>query len=112
MAKIKGISVTLYERIPSDKDHFGAQQYKEQPVVVENVLVCPASHDDIVDGAGMDGRRAEYYLCLPKDDAHTWEGCRVDFFGTSWRVFGPPLSYIDANTPGSWNKRVKVERYE
>lgn len=109
---IKGVPVTLYERAPAGKDAFNAPLFEERPVTVENVLVCPVSNDDVVDAAGMDGRRAEYTLCLPKGDEHGWEGCRVDFFGRSWRVFGPPLLYIGENTPGAWNKRVRVERYE
>lgn len=112
MGLIKGIPVTLYERTPAGKDAFNAPRYEERPVTVENVLVCPVAQDDLVDSAGLDGRRGEYYLCLPKGDAHVWEGCRVDFFGKRWRVFGPTLAYIEENTPGDWNRRVRVERYE
>lgn len=111
-ALIKGIPVTLYERTPAGRDAFGAPLYEEQPVTVDNVLVCPAAQDDIVDGAGLEGRRAEYSLCLPRHDTHAWEGCRVDFFGQSWRVFGPALEYIGDLTPLDWNRRVRVERYE
>ena len=109
---IKGIPVTLYERSPAGFDAFGAPLYAESPVTVGNVLVCPVAQEDIADGAGLDGRRAEYYLCLPKGDAHAWEGCRVDFFGQSWRVFDPPLEYIEAMVPLDWNRKVRVERYE
>lgn len=111
-ALIKGIPVTLYERTPAGLDAFGALLYEEAPVTVDNVLVCPVAQDDIVDGTGLDGRRAEYILRLPKGDAHTWEGCRVDFFNQSWRVFGPPLEYIDGLVPLDWNRSIRVERYE
>lgn len=112
MGMIRGITVTLYERAQTGTDAFNAPVWEETPVPVRNVLVCPATQDDIVEAAGMDGRRAEYTLCIPKGDKHRWEGCRVDFFGESFRVFGPELMYIEKNTPGEWNKRVRVERYE
>lgn len=111
MALIKGIRVTLFERVQTGTDPFGAPVYDEVPTGVENVLVTPAAATDVIDELQLEGSRAEYELCLPKGDAHRWEGCRVDFFGQSWRVFGPPVEYIEALVPLGWNKRVRVERY-
>lgn len=112
MARIKGISVTLYERKQTGLDGFNVPIYTETPVEVENVLVCPVSASDVTDTSGMEGSHAVYELCLPKGDAHSWENCRVDFWGRSWRVFGPPQEYIEALVPLDWNRKVKVERYE
>ena len=67
---------------------------------------------DIVDALQLYGKKAVYEICIPKGDAHTWEDCRVDFFGESFRVFGIGKEYIDANIPLDWNKKYKVERYE
>lgn len=111
MGLLKGITVTLYARVQVGMDSFNAPVYRENPVPVDNVLVCPTSSSDVVDAQGMDGKRAEYELCIPKGDANSWEGCRVDFFGQSWRVFGPVLEYIEELTPLEWNRRVRVERY-
>ena len=44
--------------------------------------------------------------------SHTWQDCRVDFFGQSWRVIGLPQQGIDENIPGAWNQKWMVERYE
>ncbi|WP_418972365.1 hypothetical protein [Allofournierella sp.] len=111
-ALIKGITVTLYERTKTGADAFGAPVYTEIPVQVENVLVTPTAAADVVNDLRLYGKRAEYELCLPKGDAHIWDGCRVDFFGQSWRVFAPPVKYIEAMVPLDWNRKVKVERYE
>ncbi|WP_294526395.1 hypothetical protein [uncultured Allofournierella sp.] len=89
-----------------------APVYEETPVQVDNVLVSPASGTDVVDTLQLYGKRAEYQLCIPKGDDHQWEGCRVDFFGRSWRVFGPVEEYIESMVPLDWNKKVRVERYE
>lgn len=108
---IRGITVTLYQRTVIGKDPFGAPVYREEPVQVENVLVAPVSADAVVNELQLTGKRAEYELCLPKGDAHRWEDCRVDFFGRSWRVFGPPQQWQEELIPLDWNKKVKVECY-
>ena len=111
MALINGIPVTLYEREQTGTDDFGAPLYTETAVTVENVLVCPAGTEAVTDGLRLHGKRAEYELCLPKGDAHRWEGCTVEFFGRRWRVFGCVTEYIETNLPLGWNRKVKVERY-
>ncbi len=104
--------MTLYERTQTGTDALNAPTYTETPVEVENVLVTPVSADDVVNDLQLYGKRAEYELCLPKGDAHDWRDRRVDFFGQSWRVFGLPRTYIEANVPLLWNTKIKVERYE
>lgn len=108
---IKGIPVVLYERTQTGRDNLGDPVYGETPVTVENVLVCPAAADAIVSELQLNGHRLAYELCLPKGDGHTWEGCRVDFFGQQFRVYAPPTEYIEALIPLDWNRKVKVERY-
>lgn len=109
---IDGITVTLYERVNIGSDAFGAPVYEEHPVDVAHVLVTPVTAEDIVTDKQLYGKHTEYELCLPKDDTHNWEDCRVDFFGKSWRVFGPVREWISEQVPLRWNKKIKVERYE
>lgn len=108
---IKGIPVVLYERTPAGQDDLGETLYTETPVTVPNVLVTPATADAVVSELQLNGHRLAYELYLPKGDAHTWEGCRVEFFGQQFRVYAPPTEYIEALTPLDWNRKVKVERY-
>lgn len=108
---IKGIPVVLYERTPTGKDDLDETLYTETPVTVPNVLVTPATAEAVVSELQLNGHRLAYELCLPKGDAHTWEGCRVEFFGQRFRVYAPPTEYIEALTPLDWNRKVKVERY-
>lgn len=109
---LHGIPVTLYERTRTGADAFNAPVYSETPVTVENVLVSPVSAEAIVSDLQLYGKRAVYELCLPKGDAHNWEDCRVEFFGQSFRVFGPAQELIESLVPLDWNRKVKVERYE
>lgn len=109
---IKGIPVKLYERTLSGTDEFDHPVYTETPVIVENVLVAPASTQEILGTLNLTGKKAVYNIAIPKGDSHTWKDCRVDFFGQSWRVIGLPQQGIDENIPGSWNQKWMVERYE
>lgn len=111
MAAIRGIPVILYDRVQTGTDDFHAPVYSETPVTVENVLVCPVSTQDIITDLQLYGKRAEYELCIPKEDTHTWEDRVVDFFGQKWHTFGIPQQWQESQLPLAWNKRVKVERY-
>ena len=114
---IKGITVTLYVKsVPSGTDdvsfdEFNRPIFNETPVSVANVVVAPASSDAVINELSLSGKKLVYYLMIPKGDTHTWTDCRVSFFGADWRVFDYPEEWVDANVPGSWNRRVKVERY-
>ena len=108
---IHGTKVVLYERKISGKDGFGHPKYEETPVTVENVLVAPATTTEILDTYNVTGKKAVYNIAIPKKDNHTWQDCRVDFFGESWKVIGFPQQGIDENIPGDWNQKWMVERY-
>lgn len=108
---IKGITVTLHEKTQSGTDDFNRPIYSEVPVQVPNVVVAPVTAEAIINELSISGKHLAYYLMLPKGDRHVWEDSRVTFFGADWHVFGYPEEWVDANTPGSWNKRYKVERY-
>lgn len=109
---MKGITVTLYKAAQTGTNGFGEPIEKETPVNVDNVLVAPASAQEILDSVNLYGRKAVYTLAIPKGDKHEWENRRVDFFGEKWRVFGIPTEGIDKLIPLDWNKKVTVERYE
>lgn len=108
---IKGMPVTLYEKALVSTDPFNAPVYEEIPVVVENVLVSPASDTDMVNAMQLYGKHAVYTLAIPKGDAHNWMDTTVEFFGQKWHTFGFGVAGIDANIPLSWNKKVQVEAY-
>lgn len=108
---IQGIPVILYQTTQTGVDAFNAPVYSEEPVTVENVLVCPVTTEDIVSGVQLYGKHAVYELCIPKDDPHDWKDKVVEFFGQKWRTFGFPQRWIEENVPLSWNLKVKVERY-
>ena len=109
---IKGIRVILYEKNILGRDGFGHPVYTEIPVVVENVLVAPASTTEILDTLNLTGKKAVYNIAIPKEDNHTRQDCRVDFFDQSWKVIGLPQMGIAENIPGPWNQKWMVERYE
>ena len=112
MAKIKGITVTLYNKTLDSTDSFGDPVYTETPVEVADVLVYPASSTEILETTNLYGKKAVYTLAIPKGDTHEWEDKKVSFFGKDWHTFGIPTKGIEDNIPLRWNTKVMVERYE
>lgn len=112
MVLIKGITITLIDKVQSGQDPFGVPIYKDTEVSVENVLVSPTSSDDIVNELSLHGKKAVYTLAIPKGDNHNWEDREVIFFGKKWRTFGFVTQGIDDLIPLDWNGKVMVERYE
>ncbi len=111
MALIKGITVTLIDKVSQGEDPFGAPNYQDKEIEVENVLVMPASSDDIVNELNLTGKKAVYTLAIPKGDSHDWEDKEVRFFSQRWRTFGFVTQGIEDLIPLDWNKKVMVERY-
>ncbi|MEQ7274633.1 hypothetical protein ABQE19_04030 [Enterococcus thailandicus] len=111
MAKIKGITIVLVDKVKTGTDPFGNPIYEDQDIEVENVLVSPTSSDDIVNQMTLTGKKAVYTLGIPKGDTHDWEDKKVKFFGERWRTFGFPTEGIEDLIPLDWNKKVMVERY-
>ena len=109
---IKGITVRLITNVQIGSDPAGAPIYEEVPEDIENVLVAPASAQDVIDGTQLYGKKAVYTLGIPKTDDHVWEDQMVEFFDQRWHVFGIQQKGIDAMIPLSWNTKVMVERYD
>lgn len=108
---LKGIKVTLMARRQTGADPFGKPVFEEIPLVVDDVLVAPASDAEVLETYNLTGRKAVYTLAIPKGDTHNWEDRKVLFFGQEWHTIGMPLEGIEEMIPLRWNKKVRVERY-
>lgn len=111
MAIIKGITVYLLERIQTGTDGFNQPVYTYKRTAVDNVLVAPASSDEITDSINLYGKKAVYTLGIPKGDTHNWDNQRIEFFNETWQSFGFTIQGIEALVPLDWHKKVMVERY-
>ena len=109
---LKGIDITLYEQSSTENDAFGAPVITEHPTIIHNVIVAPASSEDVINELSLSGKHISYQLAIPKGDSHEWTGCKVEFFNKLWRVVGIPQEGIEEMIPLEWNKKVMVERYE
>lgn len=112
MGRIKGITVTLIDKVKTGQDDFGHSVFEDREIEVENVLVTPTTTDDRVNQLNLTGKVADYTLGIPKGDNHDWEDKEVLFFGQRWRTFGIPTEGIESLIPLDWNKKVTVERYD
>lgn len=112
MGKIHGIQITLIDKQVVSTDPFGSPVVKDVEILVDNVLVAPATTDDVTSQMSLTGKKISYTLGIPKGDMHDWENKEVRFFGKRWKTVGIPLEGIEELTPLEWNKKVMVERYE
>lgn len=117
MARLSGITVTLYNEIQTGVDPFGAPIIEEKPETVENVLVGEPSTDDIITSTSLYGKTISYMLAIPKGDTHDWMDKKVtwvDSYGIhTVRTFGFPITGIEANIHPSipWHMKVRCEAY-
>ena len=111
-AWIKGITVTLYEKVQTGISELNRPIYEETAEEITNVLVAPSSEQEILDTLELTGRRAVYTLGLPKGDAHDWTDKKVSFFGQDFRTIGAPVEGIEALIPLEWNRKVRCERID
>lgn len=110
---MNGITVILYDRTQTGTDPFNQPIYSEEAVSVNNVLVAPMSDEEVLQMYTLTGRKAVYQMGIPKGDEHEWTaGKKVRFFDKDWRIIGLPQEGIEHLIPLSWNKKVRVERYE
>lgn len=115
MSLIKGISITLIEKVQTETDPYKQPIFEESETTIEDVLVDEPSTDDIQNALTMYGKRISYVLAIPKGDTHSWEDTEVilpEPFAGRYRTIGVPIARIEANIPDviRWNKRVKIER--
>lgn len=112
MSRIKGMAVTLINKIQTGTDPFGHPVYTERRTTVNNVLVSPISSAEILDALNLTGKKVVYNLAVPKGDKNTWKDQKVEFFGRTWQVVGFPKRGIDENIPLDWNEIWMVADYE
>ena len=112
MAKIHGIQITLIDKQVVSTDPFGSPVVKNVEITIDNVIVAPATTEDVTSQMSLTGKKISYTIGIPKGDTHDWENKEVRFFGKRWKTVGIPLEGIEELIPLGWNKKVMVERYE
>ena len=109
---IHGIPIELAVKVQTGTDSYNRPVYDITWVAVDNVLIGQPSTEEITDELNLSGKRLDYLLGIPKGDTHDWEDTQVRFFGQVYETIGAPTQGIESMIPLSWNKKVKVMRYE
>jgi hypothetical protein len=109
---IHGIPIELAVKVQTGTDSFNRPVYDTEWVTVDNVLIGQPSTEEITDELNLSGKRLDYLLGIPKGDTHDWEDTQVRFWGQVYQTIGAPTQGIESMIPLSWNKKVKVMRYE
>lgn len=108
---LHGIPVVLHQRIQTGTNSLNEPVFKTEPVTVENVLVYPATADDVTNTQQIYGKRASYTVGIPKGDAHQWEDAVIEFFGRKWHTVGIVQYGISDLVPLEWNGKIIVETF-
>lgn len=77
---LKGITVILVDETEESEDPFGQPVTVKEEIAVDNVLVAPASTDDVTAEMSLTGKKIVYELAIPKGDSHTWANRQVKFW--------------------------------
>ena len=109
---MRGVTITLYTKVQTGVDAFNRPVYEDVATTVDNVLIGEPTTEDVINELNLTGKHLAYTLAIPKGDAHEWNDRKVEFFGEVFRTYGEPTQGIEHLIPLSWNKKVKVERYE
>ena len=112
MGKIHGIPIILIDKQVVSTDPFGSPIVEDVEITIDNVIVAPATTEDVTNQMSLTGKKISYTIGIPKGDTHDWEEKEVRFFGKRWKTVGIPLEGIESMMPLEWNKKVMVERYE
>lgn len=111
---IHGITIQLMVKTQTGTDTLNRPVYSEVPVDIEDVLVGQPEAEYPISDLNLSGKKAEYWLGIPKGDTHEWTDAKVilpEPFAGTYRVVGFPIAGIEENIPLRWNKKVKVEKY-
>ena len=112
---MKGVTVTLKQKIPNGTDPFGQPIYETAEIQVNDVLVGEPSSNDIVNVQTLYGKRVAYTLAIPKGDVNTWYKGQVVLpapWNAAFNVIGDFTAGIEENIPTRWNKKVHLERID
>lgn len=109
---MRGVTIILYDKVQAGVDAFNRPVYEDVATTVDNVLIGEPTTEDVINELNLTGKHLAYTLAIPKGDTHEWNDRKVEFFGEVFRTYGEPTQGIEYLIPLSWNKKVKVERYE
>lgn len=112
MQLLRGTAVQLGVKTKTGEDSFGADVFTTEYVTVGNVLVGEPTSEEIASELALSGKRLQYVLGIPREDAHEWEDTTVIIFGKTFRTAGGVIRGISENIPGPWDKKIRVVRYE
>lgn len=105
---IRGETVIVECKVPNGTDAYSKALYDTAELEVHDVLVCPVSAGDVIDGNRPDGARVRYRLHFPKTYIGKLDGLRVKVRDEWLDIIGSPRRYTAENTPGKWNMEAEA----
>lgn len=79
---------------------------------VDGLLFDPGSTSDVAQAMNMRGVEVDAEFHFPKSYTASLRGCSIAYADHTYKVIGNPQPYMDANTPGPWNRPVQVREVD
>lgn len=106
---LASVSVDVLRDVAGERDaHGNATQSTTTTKTVDGVIPQPGATSDL-EASRPDGVSVAVTFHFPKAYTASLRGCRIRYAGREFRVIGDPQPYLDANTPGEWNRPVECE---
>lgn len=105
---ISSESVEVIQRVEVGTDRYGAVIYEDEVNGVSNVIPQPGATENL-DETRPEGVTADMTFHFPKTYTESLKGARIRYREREYSVIGDPQPYLDANTPGDWNRAVETE---
>lgn len=110
MPLITGQTVTVQSQATTGVDELNNPVTAWQDeATVHDVLVAPASTDDLTGSIRPQGDEVVLVAHFPRTYTASLRGRRVVVDGTTYDVVGDPRPYQPANTPGRWDRPVHLK---
>ncbi|MCD8211913.1 MAG: hypothetical protein LUC17_02680 [Oscillospiraceae bacterium] len=111
---IQGETATLYRKVSTGTDEMGEPIVEWAAEELDNVLFSQAYENEnyIIDGTRPDGTIDTATLHVPKTFTDSLKNCEIEVQGARWTVIGDGKGYMPENTPGPWNRPIKLRRVD
>lgn len=109
MLMINGMTLTFQRKVKAGVDGMNNPVYDTENVTVDDCLVAPVVPSAAPEQQAMTQTRRLIEIHLPKTFTGDVGGSTVAYAGETYRVDDSGAVYMEANTPGRWNRNFRAE---
>lgn len=110
MPMITGMQITFTKRVANGKDDLNNDTYTDQEIVVDDCLIAPPTEPvSAREQQAIDQSRDVLRVHLPKASDDDISHSTFVWGGKTFTIDSDSTKFMDANTPGRWNRYFRAE---